>query len=86
MLDRDLAGLYGVPTKVLNQAVKRNAERFPDRFMFRLAESEMNELVTNCDRFERARTPAAPHLTAGDFVARRILRPIQNVVALGEAE
>ena len=65
MLDRDLAGLYGVPTKVLNQAVKRNAERFPDRFMFRLAESEMNELVTNCDRFERARTPAAPHLDGG---------------------
>lgn len=53
MLDRDLAGLYGVPTKVLNQAVKRNAERFPDRFMFSLAESEMNELVTNCDRFEK---------------------------------
>ena len=51
MLDRDLAALYGVSTKALNQAVKRNAERFPDRFMFRL--SEMNELVTNCDRFKR---------------------------------
>ena len=34
MLDRDLAGLYEVETKVLNQAVKRNAERFPDDFMF----------------------------------------------------
>ena len=52
MLDRDLAVLYGVQTKVLNQAVKRNIERFPDRFMFRLVESEMRELVTNCDRFE----------------------------------
>ena len=51
ILDRDLAMLYGVPTKALNQAVKRNAERFPDRFMFRLSESEMDELVTNCDRF-----------------------------------
>lgn len=59
MLDRDLAGLYGVPTKVLNQAVKRNAERFPDRFMFRLAESEMNELVTNCDRFEKLKHSSA---------------------------
>jgi len=39
MLDRDLAVLYGVQTKVLNQAVKRNIERFPDRFMFRLVES-----------------------------------------------
>ena len=53
MLDRDLAALYGVSTKALNQAVKRNAERFPDRFMFRLTDSEMNELVTNCDRFKR---------------------------------
>ena len=34
MLDRDLADLYGVETKVLNQSVKRNIERFPDDFMF----------------------------------------------------
>ena len=40
MLDRDLAVLYGVETKVLNQAVKRNAERFPMRFMFKLSEQE----------------------------------------------
>lgn len=40
MLDRDLAGLYGVETKVLNQAVKRNIERFPDRFMFKLNKVE----------------------------------------------
>ena len=59
MLDRDLAGLYGVPTKALNQAVKRNAERFPDRFVFRLTDSEMNELVTNCDRFEKLKHSSA---------------------------
>lgn len=40
MLDRDLAALYGVETKVLNQAVKRNTERFPSDFMFQLTESE----------------------------------------------
>jgi len=40
MLDFDLAGLYEVPTKVLNQAVKRNADRFPEDFMFRLTEEE----------------------------------------------
>jgi hypothetical protein len=40
MLDRDLAGLYEVETKVLNQAVKRNAERFPDDFMFQLSPEE----------------------------------------------
>jgi len=36
MLEKDLADLYDVPTKLLNLAVKRNAERFPDDFMFRL--------------------------------------------------
>ena len=40
MLDADLAGLYRVPTKVLNQAVKRNTERFPNDFMFRLTADE----------------------------------------------
>jgi len=40
MLDRDLAILYGVPTKVLNQAVKRNKDRFPEDFMFQLTHQE----------------------------------------------
>ena len=40
MLDRDLAALYQVPTKALNQAVKRNSERFPERFMFQLTKEE----------------------------------------------
>ncbi len=40
MFDRDLAVLYGVETKVLNQAVKRNMERFPEDFMFQLAKEE----------------------------------------------
>lgn len=40
MLDKDLAELYGVETKVLNQAVKRNIERFPDDFMFQLNKDE----------------------------------------------
>ena len=40
MLDRDLAELYGVATKVLNQAVKRNIERFPERYMFQLTKEE----------------------------------------------
>ena len=41
MLDRDLVALYGVPTKVLNQTVKRNIARFPDGFMFQLNHREM---------------------------------------------
>ncbi len=52
ILDSDLAGLYEVPTKALNQAVKRNANRFPDDFIFRLTSEETRELVTNCDRFD----------------------------------
>jgi len=59
MLDRDLAHLYGVSTKVLNQAVKRNGRRFPSDFMFRLTKHEKNELVTNCDRLERLKHSSA---------------------------
>ena len=51
MLDRDVAELYGVETKALNQAVKRNLERFPEEFRFQLNTTEKIELVTFCDRF-----------------------------------
>lgn len=44
MLDRDLTKLYGVPAKVLNQAVKRNSRRFPDDFMFQLSWEEVESL------------------------------------------
>lgn len=52
MIDRDLAELYEVETKRLNEAVKRNIERFPADFMFQLNDDEQNELVANCDRFK----------------------------------
>ncbi|PZX53994.1 ORF6N domain-containing protein [Algoriphagus chordae] len=51
MIDRDLAELYQIETKVLNQAVKRNISRFPDSFRFQLNENDLSELVTNSDRF-----------------------------------
>jgi len=44
MLSPDLAELYGVPTKVLNQAVRRNSDRFPDDFMFQLTQAEFDDL------------------------------------------
>lgn len=44
MLDRDLAKLYGVATKVFNQSVKRNSARFPNDFMFRLSKEETSSL------------------------------------------
>jgi len=53
MLDADLAELYGVPTKALNQVVRRNAERFPADFMFQLSGEEKAEVVTNCDHLAR---------------------------------
>lgn len=53
IVDADLAALYEVPTKALNQAVKRNADRFPEDFAFRLDREEAQELVTICDRFGR---------------------------------
>ena len=49
MIDRDLAELYGVTTKSLNQQVKRNIKRFPADFMFQLTEEEKLEVVTKCD-------------------------------------
>jgi ORF6N domain len=52
MIDADLAELYGVPTKALNQAVKRNAARFPSDFMFQLTADEKVEVVTNCDHLK----------------------------------
>ena len=52
MIDRDLAELYEVSTKALNQAVKRNLERFPEVFRFQLNDNEKLELVTTCDRFK----------------------------------
>lgn len=53
MIDADLAELYGVPTKALNQAVKRNAGRFPPDFMFQLDAAERAQVVTNCDHLAK---------------------------------
>ncbi len=52
IIDSDLALLYGVQTKRLNEQVKRNKKRFPEDFMFQLAKTEKDELVAICDRFD----------------------------------
>ncbi len=59
MLDADLAELYGVTTKALNQAVKRNIERFPSDFMIQLNAEEKREVVTNCDHLARLKFSAS---------------------------
>lgn len=62
ILDRDLAFLYGVETRVLNQAVKRNMKRFPEDFMFQLSRKELAELITNCDNLRHLKyLPACPY-------------------------
>jgi hypothetical protein len=62
MLDADLADLYGVSTRRLNEQVKRNFERFPEDFMFRLTQAEKQQVVTNCDHLSRLKfSPSLPH-------------------------
>ncbi|MFZ3014058.1 MAG: ORF6N domain-containing protein [Nitrospira sp.] len=53
IIDANLATLYAIPTKALNQAVKRNADRFPRDFAFRLTAKEQLEVVTNYDHLVR---------------------------------
>lgn len=61
ILDADLAELYGVTTKRLNEQVKRNADRFPSDFMFRLTAREKAEVVANCDHLQRLKfSPTIP--------------------------
>lgn len=70
MSDADLAGLYGVPTKVLNQAVKRNADRFPSDFMFQLnraevEESDRSQFVTGSQKHRDPLLPEPPSRRVG---------------------
>jgi len=62
MLDADLAELYDVPTKRLNEQVKRNGERFPADFMFQLTAQEKAEVVANCDHLAKLKfSPSLPY-------------------------
>ena len=70
ILNRDLAALYGVETKVLNQAVKRNIARFPADFMFQLTKEEKEQVVTNCDHLSSLKfSPALPYAFTEQGVA-----------------
>ncbi len=62
LVDADLAAIYGVPTKRLNEQVKRNARRFPDDFAFQLTLEEKAEVVANCDHLRRLKfSPVLPY-------------------------
>ena len=61
MIDADLAALYGVATKRLNEQVRRNARRFPIDFVFPLSRAERDEVVANCDHLRRLKfSPTMP--------------------------
>ena len=70
IIDRDLATLYGVETKSLNQAVRRNLNRFPSRFRFQLTKKEVTEVVTNCDHLLSIKySPTLPYVFTEQGVA-----------------
>lgn len=52
IIDSDVAALYGVDTKQINQAVSRNPEKFPEGYVIELTKEEKNEVVTNCDHLQ----------------------------------
>lgn len=82
MIDADLAEIYGVTTKVLNQAVRRNTERFPADFVIRLTSKEKTEVVTNCDHLVRLKfSPALPRAFSehGAIMAATVLNSPQAV-------
>ena len=81
MLDADLAQLYGVPTKALNQAVKRNAARFPHDFMFQLNSAEKTEVVTNCDHLQKLKFSKALPIAFTEYGAVALA----NVLASAQA-
>ena len=62
LIDQDIARLYGVTTKALNQQAKRNSARFPSNFRFELTEEERDEVVTNCDHLRSLKyRPTLPY-------------------------
>ncbi len=59
IIDSDVAELYGVETKRINEAVSRNLDKFPKGYIYELTKKEQNELVANCDRFSRLKHSTA---------------------------
>jgi hypothetical protein len=84
ILDSDLAALYGVPTKRLNEQVKRNHERFPPDFMFQLTKTEKDEVVANCDHLQKLKfSPVLPNAFTehGAIMAASVLNSERAVQA-----
>jgi len=81
-IDADLVRLYGVPTRALNQAVRRNTDRFPEDFLFQLTSSEKTKVITDCDHLRSLKfSKSLPHAFTehGALMAANILSSPQAV-------
>jgi hypothetical protein len=84
ILDTDLARLYGVSTKRLNQQVRRNSNRFPEDFLFQLTAEEKAEVVANCDHLSNLKFSRASPLAFtehGAIMAASVLNTQQAIEA-----
>ena len=82
ILDLHLAPLYGVKTKRLNEQVGRNAQRFPEDFVFRLTKKEWREVVANCDHLGKSlfsNTLPTAFTEQGALMASTVLRSAQAI-------
>ena len=82
IVDADLAELFGVPTKRLNEQVKRNKDRFPDDFMFQLSADEKAEVVANCDHLSRLKySSSLPYAFTehGAIMAANVLNSLRAI-------
>ena len=82
LIDADVAELYGVDTKQINQAVSRNPEKFPDGYIISLTKQEKEEVVTNCDHLQKLKfSPNLPNAFTekGLYMLATILKSPQAV-------
>ena len=91
LLDSDVADLYGVQTKVVNQAVRNNLEKFPEGYIFELDETEKSEVVKNFDHLQKLKfSPQFPKAFTekGLYMLATILKSpkaVQTTIAIVEA-
>jgi len=82
MLDVDLAEIYGVKTKRLNEQVKRNILRFPSDFMFQLSEEEKEEVVAKCDHLSKLKFSVSNPYAFTEHGALMLASVLNSVLAI----
>ncbi len=82
LIDADLAKLYGVTTKRLNEQVKRNKERFPEDFMFRINRQEKREVVAICDHLKQLKYSAVLPLAFTEHGALMLASVLNSPLAV----